>query len=233
MQVSQLILSFCKSVHLITPNSTQQRAFIATGALMPVYHLFGVGAEGPSIETESNLPTVVSEGPSVISEDTQVSLQHLGKYNYAERITKEKVFAFVKTNQKERERVRLKDEQQEAATQEGCAAQTTECQPFVDKALSLMEQLTNQVVTITKDHLDLIHQATGLEHFIIGGSWAAEHIVTAQATVCQVDNEVERICLDANDVDVFHGTFADDTDSKFQVETFSLDANHIDVFNRS
>ena len=212
---------------------TYKRAFIATGTLVPVYHLLEVEAEGPSIETESNLPTVLSEGPSVISEDTQVSLQHLGKYNYAERITKDKVLALVKAIEKERERVHLKDEQREAANQEGRAAQTTECQPFVDKAFSLMEQLTNQVVTITKDHLDIIHQATGLEHFIIGGSWAAKQIVAAQATVCRDDDEVELIYLDANNIDVFHGTFTDDTDGKFKVEPFSLDTNHIDIFNRS
>ena len=153
---------------------TYERAFIATGTLMPVYHLLEVEAEGPSIETEFNLPTDVSEGPSVISEDTQVSLQHLGKYNYAERITKDKVLALVKAIEKERERVHLKDEQREAANQEGRAAQTTECQPFVDEVLSLIEQLTNQIVTITKDNLHIMHQATGLEHFIIGGSWAAK-----------------------------------------------------------
>ena len=63
-----------------------------------------------------------------------------------------------------------------------------------------------------QDTLEIIHQETGLERYIIGGSWAAEQIVAAQSTVCQEDNEVEPFCLDANDIDVYHGTFIDEAD---------------------
>ena len=75
------------------------------------------------------------------------------------------MLTLVKAIREERECVCLKDEQQEAANQEGCAAQTTECQTFVKEVLSLMEQLITQVVTITKDNLHIIYQVTGLEHF--------------------------------------------------------------------
>ena len=65
-----------------------------------------------------------------------------------------------------------------------------------------------------QETLEVIHRETGLEHYIIGGSWAAEQIVAAQATVCREDEEVEPFCLSANDIDVFHGNFIDDADGK-------------------
>ena len=96
-----------------------------------------------------------------------------------------------------------------------------------------MKQLTDQVVNITKvrtsiisfaftklwttlwqETLEIIPLETGLEHYIIGGSWAAEQIVAAQATVCRGDDEVFPFCLSANDIDVFHGDFIDAADGK-------------------
>ena len=73
--------------------------------------------------------------------------------------------------------------------------------------------LTNSF-SVSQDTLHIIHQVTGYEHFIIGGSWAAEQIVAAQATVCKEDNEVEPFCLDANDIDIFHGNIIDATDGE-------------------
>ena len=89
-------------------------------------------------------------GPSVIPEDIQVSLQHLKTYIYSERCSKDKVLAAFKAQEAEKERLRIEQVQREAAIREGCAAQAAECKPFVDKALSVMSELTSQVFVTTK-----------------------------------------------------------------------------------
>ena len=51
---------------------------------------------------------------------------------------------------------------------------------------SSINQLAKKAFNVTKDALFIIHQATGLKDFIIGGLWDAKKqiLVTAQATVC-------------------------------------------------
>ncbi len=49
-----------------------------------------------------------------------------------------------------------------------------------------------------------IHQETGHEHFLIGGSWAAMMIAKALETVCSDDNDADSCELKANDIDVYH-----------------------------
>ena len=76
---------------------------------MPVWHLLDAVldavAEGPTIDTECNPHSVVPAGPSVVLEDTQVSLQHLKKYKYIDRCSKEKVLAAIEASKEESERV--------------------------------------------------------------------------------------------------------------------------------
>lgn len=100
-----------------------------------------------------------------------------------ERCSKDKVLAAFKAQEAEKERLRIEQVQREAAIREGCAAQAAECKPFVDKALSVMSELTSQVFVTTKDTLKTIHEETGFERYLIGGSWAAEQIAAAIASV--------------------------------------------------
>ena len=98
------------------------------------------------------------------------------------------MFALVKTTEEEKECVSVKCEQQETAIQEELAAQTIKCQPFVSKALSLMEQPTNKVITITKDTIYIIHHKTGHKHFIIDELSTTKYIISSQTIVCQDDD---------------------------------------------
>ena len=125
---------------------TYERAFIATGTWMPVYHLLDAICN----YTVSNPGAVVALGPSAIPEENQVLLQHLKKYNYVERCNKEKVISAYKRQKEEEKQARLEREQREAAIEAGRTALSAECKPFVDKALTVLEQLTSCVQTNIK-----------------------------------------------------------------------------------
>ena len=130
---------------------TYERAFIATATWTPVYHLLEATIGEALIDSpDSDLAAIVPAGPSIIPEETQVSLQHLVNYNYVERCSKDKVLSCLRKQREEKKRLRIEAEQREAALQKGRADQARDCKPFVDKALSVMEQLTTQVFTITK-----------------------------------------------------------------------------------
>ena len=61
-----------------------------------------------------------------------------------------------------------------------------------------------------KDDIDLIHQATGFERVIIGGSWAAEQIASAVSDICSDDDNFEDLTLRSNDIDCYHGDFTEE-----------------------
>lgn len=82
---------------------------------------------------------------SIIPEETKTSLQHLVNYSYVERWSKNKVLSCFRKQREEKERLCIEAEQRKAALKKGRADQAKDCKPFVDKALSVMEQLTNQV----------------------------------------------------------------------------------------
>ena len=85
------------------------------------------------------------------------------------------------------------------------------------KAETLGDSLIIQLELTIKDTIDLIHQETGFERFVIGGSWAAEHIASAISTICSDDAEFEDedLTLKSNDIDCYHGNFCEDDDGMF------------------
>jgi len=87
--------------------------------------------------------------------------------------------------------------------------------PFIDKADKMMDDLTQKMLSYTETYLAIIHRETGLEKFIVGGSWASHMIVTVlnEWDRCDDLNEYDQLELVANDIDVFYGPFATATDS--------------------
>ena len=104
-------------------NKTYFRAFIATGTWLPISHLSGIEAEGPSVESLEARLSVQTEGPAVVPEELHVSIQHFKKYSYPERITREKVLAAVKEAVELRQCKLMEKEQQMRAIREGRQAQ--------------------------------------------------------------------------------------------------------------
>lgn len=74
-----------------------------------------------------------------------------------------------------------------------------------------------------------IHQETGHEHFLIGGSWAAAMIAEALQSVPHEDSfDSCHDKLEANDIDVYHGSFIDEADCKLIVDLHCIDYQNID-----
>jgi hypothetical protein len=80
---------------------------------------------------------------------------------------------------------------------------------FVDKADKLMDELTSKVLAYVERDLATIHKVTGLEQFVVGGSWASSIIakVINEWDECSELDGIERLELAANDLDVYHGPF--------------------------
>ena len=84
-------------------------------------------------------------------------------------------------------------------------------EPFVEQANSVMPELEDALLAPITDDLKLIHNETGYEEFIVSGSWASAKIVEAHTNVFHGDEIVDTMDLEANDVDIYHGTFSTDT----------------------
>ena len=172
---------------------------------MPIWHL---------LKDEDGIQI----GPCNVPEDAQVSLQHLSEYDYSERCSRDNILAEVQkiNDEKEREeaqRLRLLLEEERHHVERADAMQ-----PYVEKANSAMDALKFALSSSITDYLMLIHNETGLEEFIIGGSWAASMIADVQSTIFHDDDGVDIMCLDANDVDVFHGDFTMDKNKNLHVK---------------
>ena len=81
--------------------------------------------------------------------------------------------------------------------------------PYVEMAERMMDAVYEDLISTVTNHILLINEETGLEEFIIGGSWSSLMIANA---INSISNEEENRCrapvLEANDVDVYHGAFS-------------------------
>jgi len=204
----------------LTASGIYDRAFIATATWMPVWHLMK-GTDG------------VFEGPSNIPEDTQVKLQHLKEYNYAELFTREKILAAMKEIEEAKAKKDAERQQQMAERRDALASEVTRNQPYVEKAATLRPQLQIALKSLVQDHIELIHNKTGMEEFIIGGSWASAMIAEAYGNVREEDGfedqEASEIAvLDANDIDVYHGSFTDMSAKRLFVHLDKIEYTKVD-----
>ena len=55
--------------------------------------------------------------------------------------------------------------------------------PFVQKAEAALDRLYPALKELMEPHLSLIHTETGLEEFIIGGSWPAAMVSNGEAHI--------------------------------------------------
>lgn len=75
-----------------------------------------------------------------------------------------------------------------------------------------------------------ISDKIGLTEFVIGGSWAAMKIAEAAAVICAEDGEVDLVSLNANDCDLYHGTFTTDPEKSLNVHFNSIAYHDVDSF---
>ena len=104
-------------------NKTYFRAFIATGTWLPVSHLTGIEAAGPSAADSEARPSVQTQGPAAVPQESQVSIQHFKNYFYTERVTREKVLAAKNESAESRQSELMEREQRMQAIREGRQAQ--------------------------------------------------------------------------------------------------------------
>ena len=185
----------------LTTSTAYARAFIATATWMPVYHLM------------SGQP-----GPSNVPEDSQVSLQHLSEYIYSEQCCREKILPAIEKINKEKEDARAEMQHTEAEQRAVRDLELVEMQPYVSKADSLMNQISEALSSSIVSDLQLISDGTGYKQFVIGGSWAAMQTAKAVAAICADDEEVDAIDLTANDCDVYHGRFTNNPEDSLRVK---------------
>ena len=172
-----------------------KRACVATGTWMPIQHLRDDDESG-------------DERPSNSADDAQVKLQHLPEYNYAELFQRDRVLARLELMREAEEQERKEQERHELERSEALEKEADQMRPFAEKAEALMAELNPALKDIVAPHLELIRSKTGLDEFLVGGSWASAMIAETVAKVCEGDSEVEACALSANDIDVYHGSFA-------------------------
>ena len=202
----------------LAASGVYKRAFIATATWMPIQHL--LPNDDSDVERPSNAP-----------QDSEVKLQHLPEYNYAERCSREKTLAAVKKINKEKELERAESVRIEVERKVAMEEEANRVQPFVDKAESLMEELHSSLMENILPHLELIHSETGLEEFVIGGSWASAMIVKAVTEVCKDDGEVDVFELEANDVDIYHGAFTTEPGTSMVVHKDQIEYKVVEHFH--
>ena len=139
-----------------------------------------------------------------------MKLQHLPEYIYTEQCSRDKVWASIdevarKEKEEHKERERLDTEERNALELERQAMQ-----PYVAKAEKLMPAIEKEMSTLIIDQLKLIHEETGHERFVVGGSWASEKICQVVSKVCKNDASVDPLAMPANDLDLYWGGFTDD-----------------------
>ena len=191
--------------------SVWKRAFIATATWMPVWHL------------------MKDDGPQNVPEDAQVKLQHLKEYDYAELFKKEIVLAEMEKINEEKAAAKAEQERVALERKAVMEAQIARAKPYVEKAKGLMAAVHAVVSSVIESHLELVHRETGLEEFLIGGSWASAMIVDAISDICQDgDHDVDSFVLEANDIDVYHGSFTSVAGTSMSVHLDQIDYTKID-----
>ena len=189
------------------------RGFIATATWMPVWHLM------------DNDP--MDRAPTAnVSEDFEVALQHLPEYKYHEQCSRDKILPLLKKMRDEEEAVQREEARAEEEARAAREAERLAMRPYVDKAEAMMGDVMDALLPLVEKDLLTIHNETGFERFIIGGSWAAMKIVDALVDVCE-EEEFEAMALEANDVDVYHGEFTEE-DRKLNVKLDAICYKKVD-----
>ena len=180
--------------------------FIATATWMPVSHL--------REDDEGNVCELAT-----IPEESEVKLQHLPEYKYAEQCSRATVVAAADAAKLEEEKARVELEHIAAKEKEAIEAERVVNAPFVTKANGLMSELTEVISTLITDDLKKMHSETGHEEFLIGGSWASAKIVQALLTLLPVNEDLGGLNeLVMNDCDLFYGKFTTDCSKPFVVD---------------
>ena len=187
-----------------------ERAFIATATWLPVSHL----------ERDS--------GPAFVPEESQVKLQHLPEYKYTEQCPRNTVLAVIAEKKRQEEEKRIANEQREAKEKAEQDAAIAAMAPYVEKATTINNELEELIHAAMIDEVTKISEGARLKKFVIGGSRASAAISDAYSTLTVNDKAIEIVPLGFNDVDVFHGTFTDDTTkrlvvNKSKIKKFSID----------
>ena len=182
-----------------------ERAFIATATWLPISHLV----------RDSN---GVCHGPATIAEESQVELQHLPEYKYTDQCRRDSALAYIDALKQKEEEERAEKERIAIEERQALAVEEHVTQQYTEKAASLMPAITNQLATLVIDPLKLVHEETGYEKFIVGGSWVSEKICDAISVVCKDDTNVDLLAMSANDLDLYWGTFTDDPEKKLSVD---------------
>lgn len=193
-----------------------ERAFIATGTLLPVNHLI---RHSDAVDSELNIPT----------EEAKVKLQHFEEYNYSDIVTPKKVHDAVDKIAadkavEEAEKSRLK-----AIKDVHDSFEELEMKPFVETAERLIPELENKLtayIEVVEDVLKTIHRETGFERFLVAGSWSSFMIskVLTEWDRCIELNEIEfkKFELVANDIDIYHGPYSDEIDLPLHVDLHAI-----------
>eukprot|EP00956_Cyclotella_meneghiniana_P027530 scaffold61920_cov23-Cyclotella_meneghiniana.AAC.1 len=84
-------------------------------------------------------------------------------------------------------------------------AEELELQPYIAKTTKLLPELQGRLQAYIDCDLGPIHQQMGLDHFLIGGSWASAIIakVVSEWTHCEDLREFNKLELVANNIDLF------------------------------
>ena len=199
----------------ITKSDAYERGNAATGTWMKVSHCMG------------------SEGPENLPGDAYVSIQHLKEYDYAEQCPRATILAAVKEHKQKEEDECAEKERLAKKETEAIAASHEELRPFQERANGMMSEIESGLASMLTDEVRLILSSTELSECVIGGSYVSRALASVVANLCRDDSAVDSTNLVANDVDVYHGKFADaGSDSQLVVKMNSIkyvDVKGIDV----
>ena len=94
----------------------------------------------------------------------------------------------------------------------------------------MMDTIHTQLLLTVIAHIFLINTETGLEEFIIGGSWSSLMIASTMNKICyEEENGCNTLALEANDVDVYHGNFSSKA-PKMRVHLDQIKYTQVDGF---
>lgn len=185
-----------------------QHAFFATGTWLPISHLIR--------NRDSAVPAL--EDTSHLEVEKLVKIQHFKEYKYTEKITPvavhqaiDKAAADKAVKEAEDRRFLVKKEAHQRADK-------LELQPYIDKAEKLLPELEERLQAYIQGDVGSIHHETGLEEFLVAGSWPSSIIakVLSEWTDCADLADFDELELKANDIDVYHGHQSND--GKFVVD---------------
>lgn len=91
-----------------------------------------------------------------------------------------------------------------------------------------MSALEVELSSIITNNLKIIHNMTGYEDFFAGGSWVSDKLCETHAKVCQLEDSMDLVMMEANDIAVIHGSFTTDRDKTLCVKLNCIDKFEVD-----